>query len=292
MIRSALSIDASPTWVTAALPLFQGGEVEAIEWSLDNCWRSPSIPDWVLSLLDDFSTTNSLYGHGVTFSACSAGIDQHHLNWCANMRKQLKCHRYVHLSEHFGLMLGDDFHQGAPLPLPLNAATLEIAQKNFGLLADSFEGRIGIENLALAYSVDDVEAQGAFLGEIVAPFDGFLLLDLHNIYCQTENFGCPPQEIIKSYPLDRVREIHLSGGSYAELELKGKTQIVRADTHDGPVPSVVFEMLRAVLRAAPTVELVVLEQLGRGLKTTEEQESFRNDFRDMKKIIAEASGRQ
>lgn len=48
--------------------------------------------------------------------------------------------------------------------------------------------RIGLENLALAFTASDVRDQGQFLDDLLAPFDGFLVLDLHNLYCQLVNF--------------------------------------------------------------------------------------------------------
>jgi hypothetical protein len=48
-----------------------------------------------------------------------------------------------------------------------------------------------LENLALSFSVDDVKHQGEFLEKLVEPVNGFLILDLHNLYCQSHNFDIP-----------------------------------------------------------------------------------------------------
>lgn len=54
------------------------------------------------------------------------------------------------------------------------------------------------------------------MDKLVMPFCHFIILDLHNLYCQIHNFNIPFEEILTGYPLNKVREIHISGGSWED----------------------------------------------------------------------------
>ena len=77
-----------------------------------------------------------------------------------------------------------------------------------------FDGTAPGQDLAFAFGEDDVRDQGAFLERLLAPVDGFLLLDLHNLYCQMCNCDRNADELLTTYPLHRVRELHVSGGAW------------------------------------------------------------------------------
>ena len=89
---------------------------------------------------------------------------------------------------------------------------------------------------------------------------------LHNLYCQLQNFNISFDKLIVLYPLNRVREIHISGGSWDDSLIE-PTRKVRRDTHDDVVPAEVFDLLKLTIRYCPNLKYVVLEQLGNGLTT-------------------------
>jgi hypothetical protein len=140
---------------------------------------------------------------------------------------------------------------------------------------------VGIENLALAFSRQDVEDQGRFIDALLREVDGYLLLDLHNIYCQSENFGVPVIDLVKTYPLGRVLEIHVSGGSWSE---HGGAK-VRRDTHDGRAPEAVFEALPAVLPLCPKARFVIFEKLPGSFQDSADAAGFREDYLRMKSQV-------
>jgi hypothetical protein len=98
------------------------------------------------------------------------------------------------------------------------------------------------------------------------------------------NFRIGLEEILRWYPLDLVREIHISGGSWEEssIELGEK---VRRDTHDVGVPEEVFQMLEKTIPLCSHLQYVVLEQIGSGLSSEQSKVTFRTDYKKMKAII-------
>ena len=276
-----LSLMLEADFAAAALPLFAEGQVDILEWSFDVLWNGAPGPDWLPSLLQEYASAGRLLGHGVSYSMFSANADARAREWCERLRQECRNASYQHISEHFGFMVAGDFHRGTPLPLPCTEEVLRIGHDRLQLLAEACGVPVGLENLAFAFCEADVREQGAFLDALLQPVDGFVLLDLHNIYCQSCNFGISAEELLRAYPLHRVRELHLSGGSWSEAE--GAT--VRRDTHDGPVPDELFPLLEKALELCPNVRAVILEQLGSALNDERARERYRADFTRITEIV-------
>jgi uncharacterized protein len=90
--------------------------------------------------------------------------------------------------------------------------------------------------------------------------------------------------LVELYPLHKVREIHISGGSW-DTSNDDKGRKIRRDTHDAAVPEEVFQLLQKMIPQCPQVKYVVLEQLGTSLKSPESRMLFYKDFCRMEKIV-------
>lgn len=274
-----LSLMLEGDFMRAAYPLFEAGEVEVLEWSFDCGWPPTVMPSWANELVRCYSDAGNLLGHGVSYSPLSAGTDDFQQAWLDSLSQELGTRHYRHISEHFGFASTRNFHQSAPLPVPLTDSILRLGQDRLQRLATTAQVPIGLENLAFAFSMRDVRDQGRFLDLLLDPTDGFVLLDLHNLFCQSINFDVSLDELLASYPLRRVVELHVSGGSWSDGG-------IRRDTHDGPVPKVLFGWLPRVLERCPRVEAVIFERMGGTIAPTDD-EQFRRDFRRLKEVVHE-----
>jgi uncharacterized protein len=265
--------------LAAIEPLLALGAIEVLEWSFDMGWGGLELPTLVTQLLAEYSQRDRLLGHGVSYSLLSAAGDHEH--WLDCLAAECQEYRYRHISEHFGWMTAGRFVRSAPLPLPLLPETLELGSSRLQRLAQVAQKPVGLENLAFAFGQRDVEEQGDFLERLLAPIDGFLLLDLHNLYCQIHNFQQSAADLLDSYPLGRVRELHISGGSWSPY----LDRQIRRDTHDGAVPEAVFELLGLAIDRCPNVEVVILERMGNTLGTAAAQQEFQADYGRMQQVI-------
>ncbi len=286
-MQAALSLNLDSALLRTSMPLLQAGEVDAVEWSFDAMGHLTEIPTWWSDLLDHFGKAGRLVGHGVFFSLFDGRWRPEQESWLETLRAAQRRFGLQHVTEHFGFMSGADFHKGAPLGIPMTARTLRLGHDRLARLRDAAGCSVGLENLALAYSSDDVAQQGEFLSQLVDPTNGFIILDLHNLYCQAHNFSVDPIELMKRYPLARVREFHISGGSWETSEVE-PSRIVRRDTHDGRVPEEVFELLHEAILMCPQAKLCVFEQMSTSLVTKEDGEGFRADFRRMRSMLPDA----
>lgn len=290
-IFCGISCNLDSNILATALPLFEEGAVEAIEWSFDALFRHSHIPAWFEELLQVFANEGRLIGHGVYYSLFSGKWLPEQQQWLTHLKNTADQYQFDHITEHFGYMTGEDFHKGAPLSVPYNDVTLNIAKDRISRMYEACQCPVGLENLAFSYCLEEVEKHGTFLKAILSEINGFIILDLHNVYCQVKNFSVDFEDILAYYPLEMVREIHISGGSWEDSNVDIGRKI-RRDTHDDAVPEAVFDYLKSVIPRIPNLKFVILEQLGTDLKTTESRVQFQKDFKRMKQICKNISNKQ
>jgi uncharacterized protein len=277
-----LSLMMEPPFLQSAQSLFASGDVEVLEWSFDMAWGTELLPSWGQELIEFYSQRDRLLGHGVSYSLLSGQWSDCQAQWLECLKEEVQLYRYRHVSEHFGWMTAGSFYQGAPLPLPLNPDTLRLGRDRLQRITDVIQVPIGLENLAFAFGLSDVLQQGEFLDQLLEPVEGFLVLDLHNLFCQIHNFRRSPEDLLSRYPLHRVREIHVSGGSWSAAP---SGSLIRRDTHDQAIPEPVFELLAIALQRCPKLEAVIFERIGHTLTDELEQEQFRQDFYRVRQLV-------
>ncbi len=252
-IHAGIALFAAEELRVAASPLFQAGVIDALEWTVDLGWTEP-LPDWVTALLDHYGAEGRLYGHGVTLSPTTAGDPDP--AWLERLARDP--FRYRHVTEHWGFSRGRRLAINAPLPLVASEAVVASTTRALRALAAAARVPVGLENLALAMSEHDVLAQPAMLAQVLDAIDGVLLLDLHNVWCQAVNYRRDPRELVARYPLARVRELHVAGGSWSTTADGGR---FRRDTHDALAPDEVLELVAWTIPRCPALEVVILERL-------------------------------
>ena len=280
-ILCGLSLMDAPDFLAASLPLFENEEVDVLEWSFDVSWEN-GLAAWASELIEFYSSENRLIGHGVNFSVLSGKWTVGQQVWIDKFREECKNRAFMHISEHFGFSRAGNVVQTSPLPVPYSKSALALGVERLKLMAEIARVPIGLENLGFAFSPDCVKEQSVFITQLLEKSDGFLLLDLHNAYCQIANFGLDAEEYFSLYPLNRVREIHISGGSWSP-DSEGNR--IRRDTHDHEVPEEVFDLLTQVLWRCPNLKAVIFERLGNTIRSESDAARFRSDFLHLKKLI-------
>ena len=291
--RVGLNLIDEEAFRVAVLPLFEAGLVDALEVDIDNEWgqsrgRIHPRPTWQTELLDVFAEEDALYGHGVWFSFLTARLDDRQRRWLELLAQECERRRYRHVTEHFGWMTSGPFIQNTLFPAPYSPAAVELGRDRLALLASATRCPIGLENLATALGPADATEQAAFLGEILAPTGGVLILDVHNVWTQAVNLGLPAQKLLLGYPFHLVREIHVSGGSWFQPEHAADRRAVRMDSHDGAMPRPdVLPLLATALERCDQLEVVFYER--RGLLGSEAaREAYRDDFLAVRAVVEQA----
>jgi uncharacterized protein (UPF0276 family) len=143
-------------------------------------------------------------------------------------------------------------------PLPFSRAEVERVAGRAAAMQDRLKLPLLHENAFYYARMPGSEiAEAEFIAALVEKAQTHLLLDLHNIYSNAQNFaGYDAWTFLRTIPLDRVIEIHLAGGQQSEGWYH--------DFHSNPVPEPVWEMLAYVLPRAPNLRAIVLEVQGPG----------------------------
>ena len=162
-ILPSIACNLDTNILQTALPLFADEKVAAIEWSFDTLFKVRDIPSWFVELLETFGNNQRLIGHGVFFSLFAGRWSPEQGQWLERLERMSAHFKFDHITEHFGFMTGADFHKGAPISIPFNAQTLSLGQDRLKRIYNACRCPVGLENLAIAYSLEEVKRHGGFL---------------------------------------------------------------------------------------------------------------------------------
>ncbi|MGE0712886.1 MAG: DUF692 family multinuclear iron-containing protein [Planctomycetota bacterium] len=167
---------------------------------------------------------------------------------------------FEHYSEHLGFVAQDGVELALPLALPYSRAAAALVGARLRRLA-AVAPRVLCENSAFVAPLGDPALEPAFLNAVCAAAGCGLLLDLHNAYATCLNAGLSLADYLDRLELERVVEVHISGGSESDPAWLPSGRSLRLDTHDGPVPEPVWEALAGLLPRCPALRGVVLERI-------------------------------
>lgn len=142
------------------------------------------------------------------------------------------------------------------MPLPFTKETVEHVVERVKIVQQELELPFLLENVTRYVTVSDREmSEVEFLSEIVTRADCGLLLDITNVYLNSQFHGYDAQHFISSLPLERVGQIHLAGWVPTD-----DGSII--DSHDGPVQPEVWELFKKTIElTGPTSVLVEWDNL-------------------------------
>jgi len=232
-------------------PLWASGAIQWLQLTVDQVFVGELDPDFT-EVLDQAAAAGRLVGHGVMASPFTVPRDAVAQAWMVRAKRVLHRWPVRWLTDHVGCSRAAGW-QAAPLPLPPSRELVDHVVDHLRWLRGELEVPVGLENLALAVSVDDVLQQPDLVEAMLEPVDGVLLLDLHNLWCGAVNQGLDPVSVMERWPLHRVVQLHIAGG---------RTEAgFRRDTHDGPVPEEVWGLVPEAVARCPHLEVVVWERL-------------------------------
>jgi len=283
-VHVGLTLSPTADLRAASLPLFEDELVDALEWPVDMGFGG--VPDWCEALLGFYGDEDRLVAHGVELSLLTVGQATRRERWLAGVEEAFSQYRFAHLSEHLGIMTAGALIGGTPVPHPFTQSAVAVGVRRLRELRERFDVEVGLENLALALGDHDVDVQPDFLEALLDPVDGFLVLDLHNLLCQAENFGRDPHGLLRAYPLHRVRQIHLAGGTHFTPRAGAP---FRRDDHERPVPEACLSLLQDALSRCPDLRWVFVEHADNALRDAAEVEAFRATYARVRAIV-EAAG--
>ena len=178
-------------------------------------------------------------------------MDKGHLN---RLQGLLQRYSPALFSEHLAWSTHETSFFHDLLPLPYTENTLTQVCEHIDEVQTALGCQMLLENPStyLAFS-ESTYLEIDFISEVARRTSCGLLLDVNNVFVASTNQQWDPFLYIDSYPLDKVREIHLAG--YTE-EADEADRLLLIDTHDRPVSELVWRLFEHTIEqtgALPTL---------------------------------------
>lgn len=193
----------------------------------------------------------SIHGVGLSIGAMQP-LDAAHLE-----RLRVLCDRYEpeSFSEHLAWSSHDSVYLNDLLPLPYTDGTLSRVVEHVDRVQTHLRRQMLLENPATYLTfAESTLAETDFLAEVARRTGCGLLLDVNNVFVAATNHNTDPAAYLARFPLEAVREIHLSGHAQTTDETGAPLLI---DSHDTPVTDPVWALYAQVIaRTGPVATLI------------------------------------
>ncbi len=127
------------------------------------------------------------------------------------------------------------------LPLPLNQETLAHLSRRISQIQELTKRPWAFENPSLYIWPETSDmSEGEFFTELSAQTGCAYLLDVNNVYVTSHNLQKDPIQWLSDWPLDRVTQFHLAGGTHQNGLI--------IDTHNQPVEEIVWGLYKKIIR--------------------------------------------
>lgn len=208
--------------------------------------------------------------HGVGFSLGSLdhddGDDPRTALWTSRLTATHQRFSFAWMSDHSGLTTTAGLHLALPVPVPPTARRARAMAKKLGALHAICGGPGLVETSALPFLCGSPEAETALLRRAVKSEHAGLLVDVHNLWTMAKNLGGGDTDgwldrFLAGLPTHKVKEIHVSGGSWSDPGWLPGGHVVRLDSHDDDVPKEVFALFARLAPRCENLRGVTLERM-------------------------------
>lgn len=199
-----------------------------------------------------------IVAHRTTLSACGGHpLDRARLDrWLRKVEVLARDLDFAWYTDHFGWSAPAGLNLALPLPVPHCRQVRDATRARLAALAEAARCPVGLENSVFYAPFAPSDEDPAFLSDVLGDRHA-LLLDVHNLWIHARDRGTDLDAWLARAPLDRVIELHVSGGSEAPAGWGDR----RLDSHDAAVPEPVWDLLDRVLARCPNLRGVTLERL-------------------------------
>jgi uncharacterized protein (UPF0276 family) len=193
----------------------------------------------------------SVHGVGLSIGSMQP-LDRSHLK-----RLKTLCDRYApqSFSEHLAWSSHEGVYLNDLLPLPYTQKTLARIVEHVDEVQTALEHQILLENPSTYVRfAESTIPEADFLAEISKQTGCGLLLDLNNVFVSAKNHATRPFAYLDSFPLDRVKEIHL-GGHHEETDDAGAPLLI--DSHGSPIAEAVWSLYAHVIACTGPISTLI-----------------------------------
>jgi uncharacterized protein (UPF0276 family) len=229
--------------------------IDVIEAIAEDHWDSSS----GIAAVKMLAAQKPLLLHGISLGlASTAAPERKRLDKMARLIDKVRPESW---SEHLAFVRAGGVEIGHLAAPPRASSTIDATAANL----DAARAVVGslplVENVATLIDppASDRDEPAWLTGTLAASGAG-MLLDLHNLYANSLNFGVNPQDFLARLPVENIHQVHISGGRWIENGDKSHRRLLDDHLHDPPDP--VYDLLAELARRSPNPLTVILERDG------------------------------
>ena len=225
-------------------------QIDWLEVIPENHMKKGGHSTYVLQTLEDAGFPFA--SHGVNLSLGS--VDRVNPSYLDALEALFGVIHPIWFSDHLSFSSVDGRYFNDLMPLPFSDEAVNVAVANILEIKARFPYPFLIENISYYadFGSHNEMAEATFLTKILERADCGLLLDVNNVFVNSQNHHYDPIEFMKALPLERVVEIHIAG------HLQTEQMII--DTHGEPLRAEVLDLFRWAYPRCPNLKGVLLER--------------------------------
>lgn len=235
--------------------------IDVIEVIAEDYWESSRQIQAVKTL----AAQKPIVLHGISLGlASTVPVDRKRLD---KMARLFDASRPETWTEHLAFVRAGDVEIGHLAAPPRTSVTVDATAANLDKARIAVGSMPLVENIATLIDppVSD-RTEPTWLTEILAASGANMLLDLHNLYANSVNFGGDPSDFLARLPVSSIRQVHISGGRWIDNGDPGNNGEPRQrrllDDHLQDPPDPVYDLLTELAARCPNPLTVILERDG------------------------------
>lgn len=180
--------------------------IDCLEIITDRYIEYPQLGEELETLCGSFR----VIPHGIGLSVGSPRVSREYLRDVKRISDITKSPYY---SEHLCMTRAPGLDIGHLSPLWFTEEVLRNTIANVHEVQDTLGKPLILENVTYPFAIPEADmTQGEFFHRLVDATGCGILLDVANVYINAANHGFSAEEFLDQMPLDRVVQLHMSGG--------------------------------------------------------------------------------
>ncbi|GAA0874272.1 DUF692 domain-containing protein [Wandonia haliotis] len=222
-------------------------------------------------LLEKVAAQYPITTHGLSLSIGSP--DEIDFGFLAQVKDFLDRFQIEHYTEHLSFSQCNNVHLYDLLPVAFTNNAVEHVAAKVARVQDFMKRELILENISYYTNVPSEMSELEFITKIAEKCGCGLLLDVNNVYVNAFNHSYDPYAFLNSFPLDKVKYIHMAGHTKVSEDL-----II--DTHGEEIIQPVYDLLKFVLPKLSRVPIL----LERDFNFPENPEDLKRELRQLNRI--------
>nr|WP_246859853.1 DUF692 domain-containing protein [Vibrio crassostreae] len=197
--------------------------------------------------LQDISKLYPLIAHGLSLSIgdCQP-LNTKFVRQVGQFLDELNIEVY---SEHLSFSRDNQGYLYELLPVPRRAENIDYLADRIKQVQDIIQRPLVMENISYYHNYGDEMPEGEFIAEIAKRSGCELLVDINNLYVNSQNHHFDAAQMLKALPSDAIRYYHIAGhlvendrSVESDISIKGNKSLI--DTHGMEVQQAVIDLAR------------------------------------------------